>query len=220
MKTIFITGANRGIGLELCRLYTEAGDQVIAVCRKTSPSLNDLCVRVIDGVDVSNQEDVDRCSDSVADLSIDVLINNAAILRGDSFPHLDPDAIREHFDVNTLGPLRVTLALLDRLHEGSKIAMITSRVGSIQDNGSGGLYGYRISKTALNMLGANLAHDLSKRGIWVGLLHPGYVRTDMTGGQGHMEASEAARGLIQRIAELGPDTTGAFRHANGEPIPW
>ena len=142
MKTIFIIGANRGIGLEICRLYQQAGDHVVAVCRKTSPELNDLCVRVIDGVDVSNQEDVNRCADSVTDVSIDVLINNAGILRGDSFPHLDPDAIREHFDINTLGPLRVTLALLDRLHEGSKIAMITSRVGSIQDNGSGGLYGY------------------------------------------------------------------------------
>ena len=128
--------------------------------------------------------------------------------------------------MNALGPLRVTQALLDRLGPGSKVAIITSRVGSIGENFTGGLYGYRMSKAAANMLGICLARDLAKRRIAVICLHPGSVRTEMTRGLTGgvvgdlVEPADAARGLLARIEELTIETTGTFRHANGETLPW
>jgi len=114
----------------------------------------------------------------------------------------------------------VTKALLPRLSAGAKVAIVSSRVGSLADNESGGNYGYRISKTAVNMVGVNLAHDLKPLGIAVVLLHPGYVRTGMTGGSGHVDAAEAARGLIARIDASSLETTGTFWHAEGYELPW
>ncbi len=123
------------------------------------------------------------------------------------------------YEVNTLGPLRVTEALADNLGEGSKVAIVTSRVGSIDDNGSGGNWGYRASKTAVNMVGTNLMHELRPRGIAVALLHPGLVATDMTGNHGISPADSAA-GLIDRIDELTLETSGGFWHAEGYRLPW
>ena len=148
-----------------------------------------------------------------------MLINNAGILRRDAFGELDYDAMLEQYRVNALGPLRVTEALAGNLRAGSKVAIITSRVGSIDDNASGGNWGYRASKTAVNMIGRNLMHEFRPRGIAVALLHPGLVATDMTGRQG-IPASEPARGLIDRIDELTLDNTGTFRHAEGYELPW
>ena len=125
----------------------------------------------------------------------------------------------EQYAVNTLGPLRVTEALADNLSEGSKVAIVTSRVGSIDDNGSGGNWGYRASKTAVNMIGTNLMHEFRPRGIAVALLHPGLVATDMTGGTGISPADSAA-GLIERIDELTLDESGGFWHAEGYRLPW
>ena len=123
------------------------------------------------------------------------------------------------FEVNTLGPLRVVHALLDHLKSGAKVAIVSSRVGSLADNSSGGMYGYRVSKTAVNMVGVNLAHDLRPREIALVLLHPGLVATEMTGGRG-IQADEAARGLIARVDELTLETSGSFWHAEGYPLPW
>ena len=123
------------------------------------------------------------------------------------------------FRVNTLGPLRVTEALSSNLQGGAKIAIVSSRVGSIEDNGSGGNWGYRISKTAVNMAGTNLVHEMRPRGIAVALLHPGLVATDMTGGKG-ITPEESARGLIQRIDALNLSNTGGFWHAEGYVLPW
>src|SRR5690606_27563059 len=138
----------------------------------------------------------------------------------ESLDDLDFDRIRKQFEVNALGPLRVTKALLPHLKKGSKVALITSRMGSIADNGSGGMYGYRMSKAALNMAGKSLAVDLKDRGIAVIILHPGFVRTDMTGGNGMIDPDESARGLIARIEELTLDRSGTFRHMNGDELPW
>ena len=132
---------------------------------------------------------------------------------------IDYDTMLEQYEVNALGPLRVTEALADNLHDGSKVAIITSRVGSIADNGSGGNWGYRASKAAVNMVGINLVHELGPRGIAVALLHPGLVATDMTGGHG-IPAAESARGLIARIDELSPRNSGTFWHAEGYELPW
>ena len=126
----------------------------------------------------------------------------------------------EQYQVNTIGPLRITRALLDNLREGSRVAIVTSRVGSIEDNGSGSNYGYRCSKSAANMVGMNLHHDLSPRGIAVMLLHPGYVATDMTGGSGDATPVESAAGLIARLDELNLSTSGSFWHAEGYELPW
>ena len=219
MSTILITGCNRGIGLELVRQLQQRGDTPIAVCRSASDDLVATGARIIEGIDVADGDAVERLRAEVGDMPIDVLINNAGILRRDAFGSLDYDEMLEQYRVNTLGPLRVTEALAGNLHEGSKVAIVTSRVGSIEDNGSGGNWGYRASKTAVNMVGMNLVHEFSPRGIAVALLHPGLVATDMTGKTG-IAPAESARGLIERIDELTLENTGTFWHAEGYVLPW
>ncbi len=219
MATILVTGTNKGIGLQICTQLKARGDDVIAVCRTPSPELSELGVRIIDGIDVSDAESINRLKSELAGQQLDVLINNAGILKGDSFGSLDYEEMLEQFRVNTLGPLRVTEALVDNLKEGSKVAIVTSRVGSIEDNSSGGYYGYRASKTAVNQVGTNLKHELMPRGIAVALLHPGLVATEMTGGQGITPAASAG-GLIERIDALDMESSGGFWHAEGYELPW
>ncbi len=223
MATIVVTGANRGIGLELCRQLTDRGDSLIAVCRKTSGDLDALGVRVEAGIDVSKPEDIAALASRLKGEKIDVLINNAGLLERMSLGGIDAgaiDSIRRQFAVNALGPLLVTQALLPNLSRGAKVAIVTSRMGSIGDNTSGGHYGYRMSKAAVNIAGVSLAYDLKERGIAVVILHPGFVRTEMTGRQGNIDTPESAAGLIARIDELTLETTGAFLHMNGETLPW
>ena len=220
MATVCITGANRGIGLELARQFQARGDEVIAVCRRPSEALAGLGVRIIDGVDVADESGLERLTDSVGDLELDVLVNNAGVLSDESLDDLDLDRIRRQFEINALGPLRVTAALRPALGRGAKVAIITSRMGSIDDNTSGGRYGYRMSKAAVNMAGRSLAHDLNPAGVAVAILHPGVVRTEMTGNAGMVDPPESAAGLIARIDELDLESSGSFRHANGEPLPW
>lgn len=219
MATVLVTGCNRGIGLELCRQLDERGDDVIGVCRTTNDELSGLGIRVIDGVDVSDDTGVAKLVKKLGDTSIDVLVNNAGILRGDSLETVNYDDMLEQYRVNTIGPLRVTKALLGNLEEGSKVGIVSSRVGSVEDNSSGNNYGYRCSKTAANMVGMNLHHDLSPKGIAVMLLHPGYVATDMTG-RGGISPVDSAKGLIARLDELTLETSGTFWHAEGYALPW
>jgi NAD(P)-dependent dehydrogenase (short-subunit alcohol dehydrogenase family) len=219
LATVLVTGANRGIGLQLCTQFMARGDDVIAVCRATSDDLSQLGVRIIENTDVSDGASVKQLKDTLGKQRIDVLVNCAGILREDKLGELDYDEMTEQFRVNTLGPLRITEALLDNLRTGSKVIIITSRVGSIEDNSSGGYYGYRASKTAVNQIGMNLKHELLPRGIAVALLHPGLVATEMTGGRG-IDPEESARGLIQRIDELNLDNSGSFWHAEGYALPW
>ena len=219
MKKILITGANRGIGLELSRQLADRGDEVIAVCRTSSKQLNDLDLRVIEGIDVSDDDSLKDLRARTGDGGLDWLINNAGILSVESLDSLDFEAMERQFRVNALGPLRVTRALLPVLGGGSKVGIITSRMGSIEDNTSGGYYGYRMSKAAVNMAGMSLARDLSERRIAVALLHPGMVATDMTGGRG-IQPSQSASGLIARMDALDMTGTGSFWHAEGERLPW
>ncbi len=220
MKHAVVTGANRGIGLELCRQLVEAGWSVTALCRRRTAELDALGVAVREDFDVTDADSLDALAEDLGADSVDLLVNNAGILESTSLDHLDLDSLRRQFEVNTLGPLRVTAALLPALRRGARVALVTSRMGSIADNTSGGSYGYRMSKAALNAAGKSLAHDLEPRGISVAILHPGYVRTDMTGGQGLIDVDEAAAGLLRRIEELTPDNTGTFWHSNGEVLPW
>lgn len=219
MKRVLVTGANRGIGLELCRQLSERGDEVIAVCRHTSKVLGQLNLRVIDGVDVSDKNSIRKLQDDLGTGTIDWLINNAGILSVESLENLDFDAMERQFSVNTLGPLRVTAGLLENLSGNAKVGIITSRMGSIEDNTSGGYYGYRVSKAAVNMVGKCLALDLQSRGISLALLHPGMVATEMTGNRG-VSPEHSATGLIQRMDELDIHTSGGFWHAEGERLPW
>jgi len=218
MNRILVTGANRGIGLELCRQLADRGDEVIAVCRRSSSELESLNLRVIEGIDVASPESVSGLGE-LAPEKLDWLINNAGVLAADSYDNLDFDAMEWQFRVNTLGPLRVTSTLLPKLATGSKIGIITSRMGSIGDNTSGGYYGYRLSKAAVNMAGMSLARDLIARGIAVALLHPGMVATDMTDGRG-VPVGQSARGLIERMDALELAQTGGFWHAEGQLLPW
>lgn len=220
MAHVLVTGANRGIGLALCRIFRNRGDEVIAVCRKPSPALSETGARVESGVDVTADGAVKELAGRWRGVRLDLLVLNAGILRDDELDTLSFDSVREQLEVNALGPLRIVHALRENLGAGSKIALITSRMGSIGDNTSGGSYGYRMSKAALNAAGVSLAHDLRARGIAVAILHPGYVRTEMTGRSGNLEPEESAALLVSRIDGLTLETSGTFWHANGQTLPW
>jgi NAD(P)-dependent dehydrogenase (short-subunit alcohol dehydrogenase family) len=223
MATVLITGANRGIGLALTRQLSARGDRVVAVCRRSSPDLDATGARVESGVDVSDDAAVAALAERLSDVRIDLLVLNAGILGRESLGGIDAagfESMRRQFEVNTLGPLRVAQALLDHLAVGAKIGIITSRMGSVSDNSSGGRYGYRASKAAVNAIGKSLAVDLKPRGIAVFLLHPGYVATDMVGGTGDVSPEQAAGQLIERLDSLELEQTGTFWHANGSELPW
>jgi NAD(P)-dependent dehydrogenase (short-subunit alcohol dehydrogenase family) len=220
MATVLVTGSNRGIGLAFVEQLKARGDTVIATCRQETPELKALGVEVASGIDVSLEASLDLLVEKLAGRSLDVLINNAGLLSVESFEQLDFSSIQRQMEVNAYGPLRVTHKLSPFLRRGSKVALLTSRMGSIADNGSGGYYGYRMSKAALNAAGKSLAIDLAPRGIAVAILHPGYVKTEMTAGRGSVEPAAAARDLLARIDALDLSNSGSFWHANGELLPW
>jgi NAD(P)-dependent dehydrogenase (short-subunit alcohol dehydrogenase family) len=219
-RTALVTGANRGIGLQLCRRLKERGRQVIAVCRRTSPELDGLGVRVEAGVDVTADGPVAALAGRLIGVALDELWCNAGILIEDDLGGVRLDDVRAQLEVNALAPLRVVTALRGNLRSGSKIALITSRMGSIADNGSGGAYGYRMSKAALNAAGMSLSRDLKGAGIAVAILHPGWVRTDMTDHTGNIDPADAALQLVERLDGLTLETSGTFWHANGQTLPW
>ncbi len=217
---VLITGANRGIGLSLTKHYTQLGSTVHAVCRQSSSALAETGATVVDGVDVSSAQDITQLQHQVAGINFDLLINNAGILRDEVLGHIDYATIERQFAVNALGPLRVTEALASQLNDGSKVAMITSRMGSVADNSSGGRYGYRMSKAALNIAAVSLAHDLKATGVAVAVIHPGLVGTDMIGGYGNVTPDQAAGRIAERIDSLSLQNSGTFWHADGEVLPW
>ncbi|MFN7898668.1 MAG: SDR family oxidoreductase [Synechococcaceae cyanobacterium] len=219
MTTWLITGSNRGIGLELTRQLSARGERVIAVCRSASPELETLGVAIEAGVELTCEADLAALAERLRGVSLAGAILNAGILIADSLENLDATGLRRQFEVNAVAPLLLSRALLPNLTAGSKLALITSRMGSIDDNSSGGYYGYRMSKTALNMAGKSLAVDLRPKGIAVAILHPGMVATRMVNFAG-IPPEKAARGLLARIDELSLETSGRFWHANGEALPW
>lgn len=219
MQTYLITGASRGIGLELCKQLVAQHKNVIAVCRTPTNELKALKLQIEANIDVSKPEDIETLSKHLKDTPIDVLVNNAGIMRQESIHQMNFDQIREQLEINSLAPLHISLALLPNLKTGSKIIFITSRMGSLGDNTSGSRYGYRMSKAALNMAAISLSHDLKSQGIAIGILHPGMVSTDMTKHQG-ISPAESVQQLLLRIQEVNLDNSGQFRHANGENLPW
>lgn len=220
IKHVVVTGANRGIGLSFCQHYLALGYQVTAVVRQVSSELAALNTTVIDDIDVSQESDVTRLASALAGQKIGVLINNAGIFHNESLANMDFKAIESQLLVNALAPIRVTHALQANLIEGSKVAMITSRMGSIADNTSGAYIGYRMSKAALNAASVSMAHELKNQGVALAILHPGFVQTQMVGFAGDISPTEAAARLVKRIDELTLVNTGTFWHSNGDVLPW
>ena len=219
-KNIVITGANRGIGLAMTKIFKEQGENVYALCRQSSNDLNDLNVHVITDIDVVTDGGIKNMNSALSGIGIDVLVCNAGILRDESLGDMNIDTIREQFEVNALAPLRVVDTLQCNLNPDGKVAMITSRMGSISDNGSGGRYGYRMSKAALNAAAMSLSKDLASQDVAVGIYHPGYVQTDMVNHGGDISANESAGRIVGLINGLTMKETGVFKHSNGETLPW
>ncbi len=224
MANWLVVGADKGIGASICKALAARGEHVYAACLADGAQVAGNNVAVIPNIDVTSDAAVASLSDAIGKRhgKIDVLVNVAGVLGLDELGKIDFDDVRRQFEINTLGPLRLVQAVLGCLGPGSKVGIVTSRVGSLGDNTSGGMYAYRISKAAANMVGRNLYHDLKKNGVAVMLLHPGMVNTDLTKGipGKYIQPEEAAAGLIKRMDELTLETAGVFRHANGELLPW
>ncbi len=224
MSVWLVTGCDKGIGRAIALNVHERGDTVIAACLGDSEELRERGLQVESNIDVTDSACLKALATRLgkAATKIDVVLNNAGVLGVDKLGEIDYGDMHREFDINALGPLRVTEALLKCLNDGAKVGIITSRVGSLNDNGSGGLYAYRVSKCAANMVGVNLFHDLKKRGQTVVMLHPGMVATDLSKGfeADFIEPEEAAAGLIRQVDEAKLGEQPEFHHANGELLPW
>lgn len=228
MTTILVTGANRGIGLEFVRQYVRDGADVIACCRdpKSATELNEIAksgkARVLP-LDVGNKESIARLAQELSGAPIDILINNAGISgpKRQSADAIEPDGWLDAFRVNTVGPALVAQALHENIKHGrdKKVVAITSMMGSTEDHG-GGMYAYRSSKAALNNVMRGLSREWAKDGISVGILHPGWVRTDMGGKNAAVAVEDSVRGLRRQIAELNQKTSGTYRDFMGSELHW
>lgn len=222
--TYVVTGANRGLGLELARQLAERGETVIATARdlERAQELRALDVRA-EALDVSDAASVARFAQRLERSRVDVLINNAGVgVGGETLGELDYDRLTRFFEVNALGALRVSEALLPNLRAGERklVANMTSKMGSIADNTSGGAYAYRASKSALNMLTKSLALDLAPEGFCCVVLHPGWVRTEMGGGSAPLSVSESVAGLLTVLDGLDSSSAGRFFDHAGAELPW
>ncbi len=222
--TVVITGANRGLGLEFARQFAAAGAQVIGTARRPeeAPELKALGARV-EQLDVTDGQSVASFAQRLAGQRVDILINNAGIGgRSRAIEKVDIDELDSYFQVNCLGAMRVTQALLPALRQGKRklVVNITSSLGSLQLNEHGGYYGYRESKAALNMFTRSLAHELAPEGFICVVINPGWVRTDMGGPQAPLQPHESVGGMMKVIDKLAPADSGAFLDHRGERPPW
>jgi NAD(P)-dependent dehydrogenase (short-subunit alcohol dehydrogenase family) len=228
---IAITGTSRGLGLEFTRLYLEAGHQVLALARnpegqglaalqkKHAASL--VCV----SCDVADEKSVKAAAAKALEIcdAVHLLINNAGTYGdADQLAEIDFAEMRQVFETNAFGPLRATRAFLPLLRKASpaKVVHITSLMGSIEDNRSGGYYAYRMSKAALNMASVNLARELKSDDLISVLIHPGWVKTDMGGPHAPLEIKDAVASMIHTIDRLTPRESGGFLDRHGKPQPW
>ncbi|MDD5460505.1 MAG: SDR family oxidoreductase [Methylococcales bacterium] len=226
MATVLITGANRGLGLEFCKQYAAEGWQVLACCRnpETADKLNEIPKVQVFQLDVSDFSQIDHLAAKLQDTPIDVLINNAGIYGGPhhGFGQLDYAAWTHTLIINTQAPVKMAEAFLQHLNRGNKklLASISSQMGSIADNSSGGSILYRTSKAALNAAMKSIAIDLKEQKIGVVVLHPGWVKTDMGGPGALIEARESVKGMRQVIERFTPDQSGSFLKYDGCTLPW
>ena len=230
MTTIIVTGANRGIGLELVKQYCNRNYQVIGTYRdeaisgeliSMSRNLDNLKVH---SLDVSSDQSLKDFSSKLGETPVDIFINNAGVYgpRDSSFNNVDEKNWIPVFQTNAIAPLLLTQLIIDNLRNGSqkKLIYITSKMGSIDDNKSGGAYIYRSSKTALNSVVKSISVDLAKDDMKVALLHPGWVRTDMGGPNGLIDTSASVSGMTKVIDSLSQSDSGCFFNYDGSKIPW
>jgi len=223
-KTVLITGANRGLGLEFARQFTQLGYTVIATARspEKATELKALGVSVV-ALDVADSESVASMAESLKGTPIDILVNNAGVkgYSQENFKSMDFDKAMMTFNINTMGPMRVTQALYDNLLAGKekKVIQISSIMGSIENN-SGGYYDYRASKTALNNLNKSLSIELESEGFTCVVLHPGWVKTDLGGQGAPLEPAQSIKGMLAVIQGLEDDDNGKFYDYQGNTLPW
>ena len=226
MINVFITGSNRGLGLEFVKQYLTLGHHVYATCRdpKDAQELNQIEDKNLEilKLDVSNPKDIQAIKSQLGNKPIDILINNAGIWRGSAIGSINEQDWLDSFSVNTIAPIKTAEALLDNIKSGhlKKIVSITSKMGSIDDNTSGGSYIYRSSKSALNSAMQSLRHDLSGHDIATLTLHPGWVRTDMGGSGAWIDVEESVSGMIQVINNLSLKNSGQYLDYAGKSINW
>ena len=223
--TVFITGANRGIGLHLAQNFSSAGYEVIGTARKPdqATTLKETGARV-EQLDVADQASVDAMAQRLAGTPIDILINNAGVKGDDSrdMASFDVENMQWVLDVNTLGPVRVIEALFSNVQSGERkmVVNISSTMGSIELNTWGCCAGYRASKSAINSITRTFAVDYGKQGMTFVTMHPGYVQTDMNDGQGNITPTQSAVGLINVITGLDTSDNGKFYDWQGKELPW
>ena len=227
-STVLITGANRGIGLEFAKQYSQLGWHVLA-CSRDSDNANELqnlkkkfsSIEIFE-LDVGNANQVIALSNNLKDRSIDVLINNAGIYRSGVLGSLDTEEWIESFKINTIAPYVIIESFLGQVMKSNlkKIISITSKMGSIDDNTSGGSYIYRTSKTALNSMMRSMTHDIESKGILTLTLHPGWVKTDMGGSNAWINSTESVTGMINQIEGLSKKNSGQYVDYSGEMIKW
>lgn len=226
MPLVVITGANRGIGLELARQYAADGWQVVATCRDLAKpgGLKDLANVEIQSLVVDSEASIAAFAAGMKGRAIDLLINNAGIMGPDltqqSKDGIDVAGWLETMRVNALAPILLTLALRQNLGQGAKIAILSSQLGSQTENESGGMYAYRASKAAVNMGVRSLAADLRDEGVILLALHPGWVQTDMGGPQAPVQIPDSVAGLRRVIAAANQADSGSFTAFDGRRIPW
>ena len=230
-STYFITGCNRGLGLEFVQQLLARGQRVIATCRDiaTATDLTALTLKhsgqlSLVEMDVSDEASMREAVALLNDEAIDVFINNAGVYgpRDANFGNVDGPAMAEVLYTNAVAPVLLTQLLIDNVRKGSgkKLVYVSSKMGSIADNGRGGSYIYRSSKTALNSVVKSLALDLAPEGIATATLHPGWVRTDMGGPNGLIDAPESVSGMLNVIGGLSVANTGQFFNYDGSTIAW
>jgi len=232
MKTLLITGANRGIGLEFCNQYAAAGWRVLACCRDPhkADALNRLAARYPDlikphALDVTDHAQIDQLARTLTDETIDLLINNAGVYPAadkGGFGHTDYAEWMAAFNINTMAPLKIVEAFVRQIARSKLklIVTITSQMGSIADNSSGGSYLYRSSKAAANMVVKSLAVDLKERGITSVAFNPGWVKTDMGGPNAMIPVEQSVADMRKVIDGLTVADTGKFIGNDGLVIPW
>ncbi|QOJ23685.1 MAG: SDR family oxidoreductase [Gammaproteobacteria bacterium] len=232
MKTLLITGANRGIGLEFVRQYAADGWHVLACCRKpaTADTLNRLTSQhpdqiTVHALDVTDHQQIAQLANALSGQSIDLLINNAGVYppaRGDTFGRTDYAAWQHALEVNTMAPLKMSETFIKQIarSELKTIVTITSKMGSIADNRGGGSYIYRSSKAGVNIVIKSLSIDLSPQKIIAVVLHPGWVKTDMGGSGALITAEQSVTGMRRVINSLTLQDSGKFYAFDGQEVPW
>lgn len=218
---IAVVGSNRGIGLEITKKLAADGHDVFAFCRTSSDALNEIKTKkVVTDFEVTSIKEMKSKLKDLNEKDFDALIHVSGVLKSDNFEDFEVDDLVNQFKINSVGPVLSSKAFKPYLKKDAKVALLTSRMGSVEDNTSGGMYGYRMSKAALNMAGKSLAEDFREEGTTVLLLHPGYVQTDMTNHNGNVTPQESAEKLIEVIMSKGQEDSGTFWHMNGEKLPW